>query len=161
MTDAITLPYTITRGGQLRFIIPAILLSPFFILAVLFLLGSVKLPEAGQDFPLLVMVLAVLVPMDAVAAWVMLKATQPAVLTLYPGFITVKPLPVLGFSVVVAQEHRLADFKAVLLQKVETKGFVKVSLTRPVGKHLLLSGQMKQDVAEQLAAKLGLPVERI
>lgn len=159
MTDAITLPYTITRGAQMRLIIPAMLASPFFILAVL--LATTGLPASGEGLSPVYYAVAALIPMEFVAAYVLLKTSLPATLTCYPGFITVKPLPILGFSVVTAQEHRLADFKAALLQPVEAKGFVALSLTRSAGKPLLLSGQMKQDVAEQLAAKLGLPVEKI
>ncbi len=161
MTDVVSLPYTITRGAQLRLIIPVLLASPFFILAVLFMLGTAVIPGEGQDFPLFLFVLAILIPMEAAAAWVLLKSVQPATLTFDTGYISVKPLPILGFSAVAAQEHRIADFKAAVLQPVETKGYVKFSLTQPMGKPLLLSGQLKQDIAEQLAAKLGLKIERL
>lgn len=161
MNDVVSFPYTITRGAQLRLIIPVLLASPFFILAVLFIQGAVIIPREGQDFPLLLLVLVILIPMEAAAAWVLLKSLQPATLTFNPGYISVKPLPVLGFSAVAAQEHRLADFKAAVLQPVETKGYVKFSLTKPMGKPLLLSGHIKQDLAEQLAAQLGLKIERL
>lgn len=159
MTDAVTLPYTIIRGAQLRLIVPLLLVSPFVILAILLLVMSMQPAEQSAGLQPVLYALAALIPMEFVAAWVLIKTAQPATLTLYPGYITVKPLPILGYSSVPAQELRVADFTTALLQPVEVKGQVKFSLTRPGGKPLLL-GVLRQDVAEQLAAKLGLKLER-
>lgn len=159
MTDAVTLPYTITRGAQLRLVLPMMLASPLVLAAIpLFFVFSLPY-EQRADLQFIFYALVALLPMEFVGGWVLLKAMQPATLTLYPGYITVKPLPILGYSSVQPHELRVADFTAALLQPLEAEGHVKFSLRRPAGKPLLL-GALRQDVAEQLAAKLGLMIER-
>ena len=159
-TDKITLPYTIKRGANMPIIIPVMIVQPVVIvggiLALLYSRGGL-----GQEIKFVVFALLLLIPAEIVASIFLLRTMRPAEITFNRGFITEKPIPVIGFASAPERTMEMAEFAAVKMTPAANKQLTNLSLKRHSGPDYPVRTMLNRAVADQLAKALGLPVEGV